>query len=80
MLEAIEISIDKLITNACKLSDKVEHSAVQNLIHGDVDKVMLLVSVRQLSSIIHSIKNQYNEGTGVHQESAKIVDNGYPDW
>ena len=52
MLEAIEISIDKLITNACKLSDKVEQSAVQNLIHEDVDKVMLLVSVRQFHQLL----------------------------
>jgi len=80
MLEAIEISLDKLIINACKISDKVEQYAVQNLIHGDVDKVMLLVSVRQLSSIINSLKIQNNEGTGAHQESAKVVDNGYPDW
>lgn len=78
MQGTIELSIDNLITNACRITEKVEKSATENLVKGETDKVLLLVSARQLSSIINQLRTQ-NDG-GSQKAKGQDGPNDYPDW
>ncbi len=78
MSNQITASINSLLNNAVKLSEKVENSAMQDLLKGGTDKVMQLVTVRQLTGIVRQLKQQYY---GQSQKgSSETDDYGYPDW
>ena len=78
MQGTIELSTENLIVNACRITEKVEKSATENLVKGETDKVLLLVSARQLSSIINQLKNQYDGGS--QKANGQDCPNDYPDW
>lgn len=78
MQGTIELSNDNLIINACRITEKVEKCATENLVKGETDKVLLLVSARQLSSIINQLKNQYDGGS--KKANGQDGPNDYPDW
>lgn len=78
MLAHIEASLESLLDNACRMSEKTEKAATENLIKGNTDKVMLLATSRQLSSIINQIKINQD---GRPQKAIGQNDlNDYPDW
>lgn len=78
MQGTIELSTENLLVNACRITEKVEKSATENLVKGETDKVLLLVSARQLSSIINQLKNQYDGGS--QKANGQDGPNDYPDW
>lgn len=78
MQGTIELSTENLLVNACRITVKVEKSATENLVKGETDKVLLLVSARQLSSLINQLKNQYDGGS--QKPNGQDGPNDYPDW
>jgi len=61
-MQHLTVSTESLLDNACRLSDKVEKSATDNLLRGGTDKIILLATVRQLTGIIKQIKENYKSG------------------
>lgn|GEM_PF-1450698 len=78
MQDVIQVSIDSLLLNACRLSEKAENSAMHNLIKGETDKVTHLATVRQLTGIVKQLKDRFD---GQPRQEPREADNyQYPDW